>query len=266
MTDDRLRWMVGAFLKSRRRQPRRFDVPQPLWPTSVSEGYAVLQGVHRGLENAGNRRTGFKVACTTDATRRAMGVEEPAYSGLFESDRYQTLRAAVSSLQGRTAGYECEMAVRIAQEPRPRPADWQDVLCAVDSVAVACEIVINRYGDPLVVGSPSLIADDWFQAGYVVGPWVPIASAPRDLARLAATFAVNDAEPASGRSGDVMGHPITSVAWLVNALATSGDRLRAGDIVLTGSIMAPVWLDDAPRSMSMSIDGLGTLDLSEYLE
>lgn len=260
MAVDLLQQKVEAFLGSRRRRPRRFDVPHHLRPSSQEEAYEVLKGVHRSLESSGDRRAGFKVACTTDVTRRAMGTDSPAYAGLFVADQFRTLSDAVASQRVRT-GYECELAVRLGRDLVACPKGWRETLPFVDAVAVACEIVINRYGDPHQLGLPSLIADEWFQAGYVVGPWLPRAAAPPDLSTLFATVQVDASESASGWSREVMGHPLTSVAWLAQALRAAGDQLHAGDLVLTGAIVPPVWLDSAPRSMRMSIDGVGGLEL-----
>ena len=38
-----------------------------------------------------------------------------------------------------------------------------------------------------------------------------------------------------GHSSDVMGHPLTPVVWLANALNRLGRRLEAGDLVSSGS-------------------------------
>lgn len=258
MAVDALQEKVDAFLRSRRQRPRIFDVPNDLRPSSQRQGYEVLKRVHRALAASGEQRTGFKVACTTDATRRAMGTDSPAYAGLFEADAFPTLSTAIASQSGRT-GYECELAVRLGGDLEACPGGWRDALPFVDAVAVACEIVVNRYGDPHQLGLPSLIADDWFQAGYLLGPWVPCETAPKDLSALLATVQIDKSEPTTGWSRDVMGHPLASVAWLAEALQVAGDSLRVGDLVLTGSIVPPIWLDRTPSSLRMSIEGVGTL-------
>jgi 2-oxo-3-hexenedioate decarboxylase len=38
----------------------------------------------------------------------------------------------------------------------------------------------------------------------------------------------------------VMGHPAASVAWLADRLATEGDGYRAGQLVFSGGLTAPV--------------------------
>jgi 2-oxo-3-hexenedioate decarboxylase/2-keto-4-pentenoate hydratase len=53
-----------------------------------------------------------------------------------------------------------------------------------------------------------------------------------------------------------MGHPFRALAWLATALAERGQALRAGEIVLTGSVVETRWLargDDVVVTLS----GLG---------
>jgi 2-oxo-3-hexenedioate decarboxylase len=38
----------------------------------------------------------------------------------------------------------------------------------------------------------------------------------------------------------VMGHPAASVAWLANQLAEEEEKLRAGQLVFSGGVTAPV--------------------------
>ncbi len=38
------------------------------------------------------------------------------------------------------------------------------------------------------------------------------------------------------RGSDASGHPADGVVWLVEQLATRGEKLRAGDVVITGGL------------------------------
>ncbi|HZD26978.1 MAG TPA: fumarylacetoacetate hydrolase family protein, partial [Alphaproteobacteria bacterium] len=59
----------------------------------------------------------------------------------------------------------------------------------------------------------------------------------------------------------VMGHPFESLAFLANSLVRRGRPLAAGQIVLTGSIVATKWLKPGDH-MATVIDGLGEARLS----
>ena len=58
-----------------------------------------------------------------------------------------------------------------------------------------------------------------------------------------------------------MGHPLEPLAWLANALADQGRELKAGMVVITGSIVSPKWLA-AGDSALIEIEGLGKAELS----
>ena len=47
-------------------------------------------------------------------------------------------------------------------------------------------------------------------------------------------------ETVHGRGEAVLGHPATSVAWLVRALAAQGEGLAAGEVVLSGALARAV--------------------------
>jgi 2-keto-4-pentenoate hydratase len=57
----------------------------------------------------------------------------------------------------------------------------------------------------------------------------------------------------------VLGHPHNALAWLANHRAASGKGLRAGEIVLTGSLVKTVWLK-AGDEVVMELAGLGRVE------
>ena len=58
----------------------------------------------------------------------------------------------------------------------------------------------------------------------------------------------------------VMGHPAASVAWLVNQLAEQGESLKAGQLVFSGGVTAPVPVV-AGGSVTFEFDGLGAIEV-----
>jgi 2-keto-4-pentenoate hydratase len=59
----------------------------------------------------------------------------------------------------------------------------------------------------------------------------------------------------------VLGHPHYALAWLANHLAARGKGLRAGEIVLTGSLVKTLWLASGD-SVMMDLSGLGSVVVS----
>jgi 2-keto-4-pentenoate hydratase len=59
-----------------------------------------------------------------------------------------------------------------------------------------------------------------------------------------------------GTGADVLGHPHNPLAWLANHLAEEGKGLKAGQIVLTGSLVKTIWLEPGDQ-VTMELSGLG---------
>jgi 2-keto-4-pentenoate hydratase len=62
----------------------------------------------------------------------------------------------------------------------------------------------------------------------------------------------------SGTGAACLGHPVNAVVWLANVLAGRGEPLRAGEIVLSGSLGALVPAEP-DASYEASISGLGSV-------
>jgi 2-keto-4-pentenoate hydratase len=159
-------------------------------------------------------------------------------------------------------GVECEIAVRVARDLSPTEApftaEW--VAEAIDAYLPAIEIVDDRYSDWQTIGAPTLVADDFFAAACVLGTEVVRSAAP-DLLQVVGRALINGVEAGQGTGADVLGHPHHALAWLANHLAAAGKGLRAGEIVLTGSLVKTVWLKAGDEAV-MELAGLGTVAAS----
>jgi 2-oxo-3-hexenedioate decarboxylase/2-keto-4-pentenoate hydratase len=155
------------------------------------------------------------------------------------------------------AGVECEIAVRLA---RPLPAagvpyDQAGVAAAVGACMAAIEVVDDRYEDYRSFDTPTLIADDFFNAGCALGE--PVESwRELDLGAVEGCMTINGSEVGRGRGGDILGHPFEALAWLANALAARGRSLQAGEFVLLGSVVQTRWVESGDL-VEVEIEGLG---------
>ena len=154
-------------------------------------------------------------------------------------------------------GVECEIGVRLARDLAPggRAFTAESVADAIDAYHPAIEIVDDRYADWRGIGAATLVADDFFAAGCVLGAAVARMAAP-DLLEVMGIALINGVEAGRGSGADVLGHPHAGLAWLANHMAAQRKTLRAGQIVLTGSLVQTVWLEAGDRVM-MELSGLG---------
>jgi 2-oxopent-4-enoate/cis-2-oxohex-4-enoate hydratase len=106
-------------------------------------------------------------------------------------------------------------------------------LQAVEGALPALELVDFRMsGKPLAA---DVVADGVFAKGIVVGTMLtPVTHL--DLALEGLVYELSGAIVATNTAAEVMGSPANSLAWIANHLGGRGLGLRAGDIVMTGSI------------------------------
>ena len=241
------------------------QLPEAIRPKDEASAYAVQSAVHKRLTNTRyGRRIGWKIGCTTPVMQTYLGIPNPCGAGLFEGTKHCS-GATISAAGFRHVGIECEIAVELARDlPATRaPFSAEAVAEAVDSVMAAIELVDDRYADWRQTDTPTLIADDFFAAGCVLGAPLAVTDAP-ELAGVVGVTRINDVEFGRGVGADVLSHPFAALAWLANSLAARGESLRAGEIVLTGSLVETRWLNAGDR-VEIAISGLGgvTLTVSE---
>ena len=119
----------------------------------------------------------------------------------------------------------------------------------------AIEVVEDRYENYRSLDTPTLVADDFFNAACVLGAPVE-AWRELDLAAIRGRMTINGAEVGAGSGGDILGHPLEALAWLANALGARGRHLEAGTFVLLGSVVQTRWVD-AGDLVEVEIEGLG---------
>ncbi len=237
-------------------------LPDALRPADEATAYAVQARVHERLaEDRYGRRIGWKIGCTTPVMQTYLGIPNPCGAGLFEGTTHRS-GAIVPAAGFIQLGIECEIAVRLGRdlEPGTTPFRAEDMAGAVESVMAAIELVDDRYADWRKTDTPTLIADDFFAAGSVLGAPHSLDDIP-DLATLTGVTRINGAEVARGSGADVLGHPFNALAWLANSLAGRGSRIRAGEIVLTGSLVATRWLKPGD-AVEIEITGLGRVAMA----
>src|ERR1700716_2729001 len=230
-------------------------------PRDEAEGYRIQRAVHDLLLPYVGAMVGYKIGCTSAVMQQYLDIPHPCGGGVFAKGVHKSgvsLRAADFV----RVGVECEIAVKLARDllptEAPFTAEW--VAEAIEAYFPAIEIVDDRYSDWQSFDAPTLVADDFFAAGCVLGKPVARSAAP-DLLAVVGRALINGEEAGRGTGADVLGHPHNALAWLANHLAADGKGLRAGEIVLTGSLVKTVWLK-AGEQVVMELSGLGKVEVA----
>ncbi|MSO69918.1 MAG: hypothetical protein EXQ98_06550 [Alphaproteobacteria bacterium] len=235
------------------------SLPESCRPRDTDEAYAIQAALDIKLADAGlGPVVGHKIGCTNPRMQDYMGIRHPA-SGSIHQRMVKSLRGEFRHDTFVHPGVECELAVRLSTRLPPERAPYTraSVAEAVDTVMPAFEIVDARFKDFRAVGAPSLIADDFFDSGCVLGP--PVVNWRNlDLATLKGSITINGKLVSTGESGQVMGHPFEALAWLANEFARRGRTIGAGEFVMTGSIADVIWVASGDVAVG-TIDGLGSV-------
>src|SRR5450631_3956480 len=191
-------------------QPLGADVA----PQDEAGGYCIQDALHELLAADFGALVGYKIGCTSAVMQHYLGIPHPCGGGVFAAGVHQSgARLAASDFV--RIGVECEIAVRLGRDlpPSAAPFTADAVAAAIEAYLPAIEIVDDRYVGWQTMGAPTLVADDFFAAGCVLGEPVPRSTAP-DLLSVVGRALINGVEVGQGTGADVLGHPHHALAWL----------------------------------------------------
>ena len=236
-------------------------LPDDISPATIEEAYDMQEAFQALLAPDRGAIVGFKIALTTPVMQRMVGFDAPCAGAVFEAGVHHS-PAAVNYSDFVRIGAECEVAVRLQSDlPAGRaPYDRAGVAAAVGALMPAFELVDDRGADYSNLYFLGVAADNAWNAGVVLGEeradWQTL-----DLEGSRGAMTIN-AEPAGeGYGRDVLGHPLDALAWLANTLAGRGRELRAGMLVMTGSIVSTKFLNPGDEA-AFTFEGLGDIRLS----
>jgi 2-keto-4-pentenoate hydratase len=229
------------------------------WPDlDVVDAYEIqLLNIRRRLE-AGSSVNGHKVGLSSKAMQEMMGVDEPDYGHLL-SDMEVFSDRPVPAGKYCYPRVEVEVGFVLGDDLPGEGCTEQDVIDATEAVAPAIELIDSRIADwDIRIGDT--IADNASSAGYVLGP-DRVKPTDIDLKAIEARLHRNGDQVAEGRSDAVLGDPVVAVAWLARKVASFGVTLRAGNVILPGSVHRAI--DVHPGDgFEATFDGLGSVRLS----
>ena len=224
-----------------RRSKKPMDVAGALSGVSEADAYKVQFAVHDKLAAAGDKLAGWKIALTLPVQYEPLRLSGPVFAGIYQSGLRQS-GASFESGWPIKPGIEPELVARIGKDAPAGTKHTADSIRAhVATLYCGMELVDNRYVDVTKMSGPARIADNVLQAALVTGTeikdWQKL-----DFPNLRGRSTLDGKELASGPGSAVMGSAMISLAWLANTLNRHGKSLKAGDLVLTGSVHPPAFL------------------------
>lgn len=220
---------------------------------TMDDAYVVQAEFVRMKREAGDRILGWKIGLTSKAMQAALQIDIPDSGVLLESMKFEN-GARIPEKRFIEPRVEAEIAF-VTKAPLAEDASPEAILAATDYVAPAIEILDTRImrKDPVTGRMRTVvdtISDNAANAGIVLG--APVRNfRDLDLRRVGAIVSRDGEVEETGLGAGVLGDPLVSMAWLVRRLAAYGDRIEAGQIVLSGSFIRPI---EAPPGSLIGAD------------
>jgi 2-keto-4-pentenoate hydratase len=237
------------------RQDRVSVTPLPagIAPRTETEGAAVQFALARLVGAV--PPVGFKIGATGRRMQAYLGVDAPIAGFMRAEDIYHG-HAELRFADFVKPGVECEVAVRLARDLPPGPCSSEDALAAAGDFFAAIEIVENRYGDLKELGAPTLLADQMYHGAAVIGDRHGLDWRGLEIGALRGRISLDDGSGDEGVTTDLLGHPLNALAWLAgSAEAVAFGGLKAGQVVMLGSVTPPMWLS-GPATITVSFPPL----------
>jgi 2-keto-4-pentenoate hydratase len=198
---------------------------------------------------------GRKTGMTSVAVQKQLGYDQPNYGILFADREVANGGEAPANglMQPRA---EAEIAFVLGRDLVGEECTIADVMRSVDYAVCAIEIVDSRI-DAWDIRITDSIADNASCGMYVLGTR-PRRIVDLDLALCGMLARLNGQIASVGVGAASLGNPLLATLWLARTLASAGQALMAGDIVLSGALGPIVSLSNGDL-FEAEIDGLGSV-------
>jgi 2-keto-4-pentenoate hydratase len=246
---------LGDALAAARRDGSYADID---W-AGITDGASAMAVQAVAVSAYGGRHIGYKIGATSEAAQQIVGCKGPFYGPMAANDA--CFDGDQVPWMDHYRGVECEFAFTMARDyPGPGDvADRESLRGAVADCFIALEVVGRRTAGEGMPQFPGIIADFSAHCRFVAGPgvanWAEI-----DLAAVTVKGLANGSLTNEGSGAAVLGHPLNALAWLAEALVADGGRLRAGDIVSTGTTLGIV-KPEPGATITGDFGDLGTVSL-----
>lgn len=199
----------------------------------VLGAYAVQSINTQYWQAQGRRIVGRKAGLTAKAVQQQLGVDQPDFGVLFD-DMAVPDGGFLDPTKCLQPKVEAEIAFVLAADLPSLATTPQEVAAAVATVHASIEIVDSRI-EGWKIAFADTVADNGSSAFFVLADeGRPLPGL--DLWSAGMVMQINGAIVSLGAGAAALGHPLKAAAWLARTLATRGEPLQAGDILLAGAL------------------------------
>ncbi|SIQ40453.1 2-oxopent-4-enoate hydratase [Marinobacterium stanieri] len=222
---------------------------------TIEDAYNIsLRMLERRIE-AGEKIIGKKIGLTSKAVQNMLGVGQPDFGYLTDKMAFSQGEEMPISDRLMQPKAEGEIAFILKKDLMGPGITAADVLAATDCVLPCFEVVDSRV-ENWQIKIQDTVADNASCGLFVLGDR---AVDPRkvDLATCGMVVEKNGSIISTGAGAAALGSPVNCVTWLANTLGEFGIPLKAGEVILSGSLV-PLEPVQAGDFMSVNIGGIGS--------
>ncbi len=203
---------------------------------TLDEAYSIQALSMQRRYSRGEKRIGIKMGFTSRAKMVQMGLDEMIWGRLTDGMREEE-GGTISIGKYVHPRVEPEIAF-LMKKPLSGDVTVFEAMDCVAAVAPAMEIIDSRYNN-FKFDLGDVVADNSSSSGFVIGDW----HAPdTDILNLGLLMSVNGQAQQVGSTAAILGNPARSLVAAARMVASAGECLNEGDIVLAGGATAAIAL------------------------
>jgi 2-keto-4-pentenoate hydratase len=223
--------------------------------TSLDAAYAVAEVNTRARIAQGGRIVGKKVGLTSRAVQKQLGVDQPDFGVLFD-DMELLGGSEVPMTRLMQPKVEAEVAFVVGRDLGDRTPSWSEFLLAIAYALPAIEIVDSAIAD-WKIGLADTVADNASCGLYVLGDQ-PVTVGAVSLADIGMRLSRNGDAVSVGSGAACLDHPLRAAYWLARTMASVGQGLKAGEVILSGAL-GPMVSVSAGDQVLVQLGALGNV-------
>ncbi len=220
---------------------------------TIEDAYHIQERLIARRLAAGEKVVGKKIGVTSRAVMNMLGVTQPDFGWLLDGMIYNEGESIEIDglIQPRAEG---EIAFVLKKDLIGPGISNADVLAATEGVMACFEIVDSRI-ENWKIKIQDTVSDNASCGVFVLGDRL-VNPAQLDLSTCGMVLEKNGEIVGTGAGAATLGSPVNAVTWLANTLGRLGIPLKAGEVILSGSLAAliPVVKGD---NLRVTIGGIG---------
>src|SRR5210317_2144604 len=230
---DRLEQTAQFMLDQHNLKQNFKNLPRTLMPSDINEAYKIQEIFQK---NSGRGTLGgFKIALASKVQQELCGIDHPIAGGIFANEIKSSPKTFdLDNFHG--LGLEFELAVTLSDDLKPgmEPFDKNNIKQFIKSLSPAFELIIDRDADYSNINPLTMIADNAWCSGIVLGKELPNWN-NLDLDTIQSRLFWNDEPPQNAMIKDA--NPLDSLVWVSNLLISLGRTIPKDSIIITGSVI-----------------------------